>query len=130
MVTTRTYAGQIQLYAATAAAPVRWRLLSGNNREVGRGAGEYRDAETCRLAVKELQSGVGDLEPVVRRATTTTWTWQVVRSDELIALSGRSFDRLIRCEQSLTHFLSRLADAELGETVMVSQARRWRTAGS
>ena len=59
--------GHIQLFAAAQVGQVRWRLLSGNNREIGRGAQVFADAETCRIAVKELQSRESARCPMLHR---------------------------------------------------------------
>ena len=117
--------GHVQLFARTSDAPVRWRLLSGNNREAGRSAASYPDAETARIAVKEFQVIVDELAPTVRRTTSNEWAWQLSRAGQVIAVSGRGFDRLIRCEQGLAQFLVNIRQAEISATLMVSHARRW-----
>jgi hypothetical protein len=117
--------GHVQLFAATPNAPVRWRLLSGNNRDSGRGTETFADAETCRLAVKALQVAVDEAEPSLRRSTGNQWVWQVAHGGRVVAISGRGFDRLIRCEQGLAQFLEQLRDAQIGASLMISNARRW-----
>ena len=117
--------GHVQLFARTADAPVRWRLLSGNNREAGRSAMSYPDAETARIAVKEFQIIVDELQPTVRRTTSNEWAWQLSHLGQLVAVSGRGFDRLIRCEQGLAQFLTNIRQAEISAALMVSHARRW-----
>ena len=117
--------GHVQLFARTANAPVRWRLLSGNNREAGRSADTYPDVESCRIGVKEVQATLDELDTIVRRTTSNEWAWQLVRAGQLVAVSGRGFDRLIRCEQGLAQFLHNIRQAEIGATLMVSHARRW-----
>lgn len=118
-------AGHVQLFTRTSDAPVRWRLLSGNNRETGRGVDTYPDVESCKVGIKDLQSTVEDLDASVRRTSTNEWAWQLLREGRVVAVSGRSFDRLIRCEQGLAHFLEHIREAEIGATVMVSHSRRW-----
>jgi hypothetical protein len=117
--------GHVQLFAATATAPVRWRLLSGNNRDSGRGTESFTDAESCRVAIKALQVALDEVDPSLRRSATNQWVWQVTYGDRVVAVSGRGFDRLIRCEQGLAQFLLQLRDAEIGATLMISNARRW-----
>lgn len=114
----------IQLFATTADAPVQWRLLSGNNREIGRGAETFADTETCRIAVKELQTTVEELESLVRR-DRHVWIWQLVLADRLVAASAHGYDRQIRCQRGLTQFRTELRDAAIGAGLMISQARRW-----
>lgn len=117
--------GHVQLFSQTAGAPVQWRLLSANNRDIGRGVDTYPDAESCRLGVKVLQSLVDELEGSVRRTSSHEWVWQLKHAGRPVALSGRGFDRLIRCEQGLAQFLFSLSRAQIGATLMVSHARRW-----
>lgn len=118
-------AGHVQLFTRTADAPVRWRLLSGNNRETGRGAETFPDVETCRVGIKDLQTTIDELDASVRRTSANAWVWQLLLEGRTVAVSGRSFDRQIRCEQGLAHFLQHIRDAEIGSTLMVSDARRW-----
>ena len=117
--------GHVQLFSRTSDAPVRWRLLSGNNRETGRGTESYPDVESARLGVKDLQSVIDGLNASVRRTTANEWAWQLLDGERVVAVSGRGFDRLIRCEQGLAHFLQHIREAEIGATVMVSHSRRW-----
>jgi hypothetical protein len=120
-----TARGHIQLFSRTDRSPVRWRLLSANNRETGRGVESYRDVESCRVGIKDLQSVIDDLDAAVRRLGTKEWAWQLTRDGEPVIVSSRGFDRMIRCEQGLTHFLEQVRAAEIGTGVMISNARRW-----
>jgi hypothetical protein len=116
----------VQLFANTPSSPVRWRLLSGNNREIGRSVDEFADAETCRLAIKDLQNALDELTSSVRRTVSNEWTWELTRGTAPVAVSGpRGFDRMIRCKQGLSSFLLLVPDADIGTTSMVSHARRW-----
>ena len=117
--------GHVQLFSQSEGSPIRWRLLSGNNRETGRGVDTYPDVESCRVGIKDLQATLDDLDASVRRTSANQWAWQLLRDGHFVAVSGRSFDRLIRCEQGLAHFLEHIRDAEIGAVLMVSGARRW-----
>ncbi len=116
---------RIQLFARTAMDPVRWRLLSSNNREIGRGVDFYPDAECCRIAVKNLQAGVEELEGVVRRADAHTWSWQVLAEGRPVATASHGYDRQIRCARGLVQFRDELHIAVIAPEVMTSHARRW-----
>lgn len=115
----------IQLFASTSSSAVRWRLLSGNNREIARGAGSFADAESCRVAVKELQVSIDGLLPVVRQTEAHRWTWQLGDRGAILITSAHSYDRLIRCTRGLEQARLELPLAEIGAGVMISQARRW-----
>lgn len=120
----------ILLYAATPDAPVRWRLLSGNNREIGRGLLDYPDAESSCIAIKELQRDVALLDRRIKRVEPNRWLWEVYQGHVPVAMAGRAFDRLIRCEQAVERFVGQLADASVTATVSYTAARRWGSVAS
>jgi hypothetical protein len=115
----------LQLFASTPGAAVRWRLLSGNNREIARGAQTFPDADACRIAIKEMQASIDELESSVRQASAHRWIWQLTDGVEVVATSAHSYDRLIRCSSGLEHAVAALPVAEVGAGLMFSQARRW-----
>ena len=92
-------AWHVQLYGAAPNAPVRWRLLSANNRDMGRGSGYFDDAEACRLAVKQLQADAGELMARVRRVSPSKWEWEIVLRGVTVA----SRERLSSSSTSLRH---------------------------
>ena len=49
-----------RLAGASGTGGVGWRLLGANNRELGRSAGSYPDAESAQLHATDLASGLGD----------------------------------------------------------------------
>ena len=116
---------RVQLFTRTALDPVRWRLLSSNNREIGRGVELYPDAETCRLAVKELQAELDAAETIVRRADANVWTWQLTLAGRVVAASAHGYDRQIRCRRGGVQFRHELRDALIIAEVMASHGRRW-----
>lgn len=115
----------ILLYTTTQGAPVRWRLLSANNREIGRGLLDYPDPETSRIAIRELQRDVVLLDQRIRRIEPNRWLWEVYQARVPVAMSGRPFDRLIRCEQAVDRFVGQFANATVSGTVIYTAARRW-----
>lgn len=121
----RPAAAHFQIFAPRETAPVRWRLLSGNNRELGRGVAEYLDAATCHIAIKELVAGLDELKPEIRRSHVHRWTWELRQHGEPIASSSHLFDRQIRCTQGLSQFLLAALHAVVNADVMVSASRRW-----
>ena len=117
-----------QLFMRTSGGAVNWRLLSGNNREAGRGTIAYSDAELCRRAITELQAREPELVGRVRRTEQNRWTWQLLRDDDIVAAASRPADRQIRAESSLAMFRASLADAVVRESIVMTESRRWRTA--
>jgi hypothetical protein len=116
---------RVQLFASTPGAPVRWRLLGSNNREIGRGAESFADAETCRIAVKELQMVIDEFESAVRRTDRNDWVWQLRSDDRLVVVSAHGYDRQIRCAHGLAQFIDEMGQAGIGPGLMTSHARRW-----
>ena len=54
---------------------VRWRLLAGNNRELGRGLTAYPDVETCRAGLERTLLEPPSLVPAVMRVDHCHWGW-------------------------------------------------------
>jgi hypothetical protein len=114
-----------QLYLATAESDVCWRLLSGNNRDMGRSAAGYPGTEECTMALKELVGELDALTSLVRRkAATNRWIWTLRRGEVPVAESAHSYDRQIRAEAACQHFVQHAAIASISSVVMISASRR------
>jgi len=116
-----------QIFSAEPATPVRWRLLSGNNRDLGRGLIDFASAAECRDGITLLQKALTEFEDsdVSWRRVGHQWTWVLMVDGEPTVAAGGSYDRRIRCEQSLNQFLMLAPVASVGEVVMFSASRRW-----
>jgi hypothetical protein len=115
----------VQLFAQTATSAVRWRLLSGNNREIGRGAESFPDVESCLVVVKDVQNQAEELAGSVRREDRHAWQWQLMLGARVVAVSAHGYDRLIRCERGLAQVRFELRNALVSPSLMISQTRRW-----
>jgi hypothetical protein len=116
---------QIQLFSPAPDGTVNWRLLSGNNREAGRGAVPSAGVHACLRDVTALQAAVGRLQPRVRRVEPHHWRWELWADGAAHAVGGHRFDRLIRCQQAMTQFLAEFATAPIRAGLVISGARRW-----
>jgi hypothetical protein len=114
-----------QLFATTASSPIKWRLLSGNNRELGRAVDTYTDAESCLVAVKQFVEGIDELAGLVRRRDGGGWGWWLASETGIVVTCGRSYDRQIRCEQALLNFRVLAAGADTSTGLVVTASRRW-----
>jgi hypothetical protein len=114
-----------QLFAQDERSAIYWRLLSGNNRELGRGALPHTDLETCLLAIKQLLDAIDELSPDIRRKDGHLWQWSLLADAEVVVTSSHAYDRRIRCVQAMEHFRLQVRDARPGDTVMFTSARRW-----
>lgn len=115
----------LQFFSSTEGSEVRWRLLSRNNREIARSIPGFASVEECFRAVQDLRSQLHAAESAVRRTSSNEWIWELSHAGAPSAVSGRQFDRMIRCQQGLSSFLLWMGDADVGPRVMVSSDRRW-----
>lgn len=84
---------------------VAWRLLGPNNRELGRAARVYPDAESAHDAISRLRHLVATARVhVVHRDSPGQWAWTLDDEDGPIAVSGRGFRHERECRQNLDHF--------------------------
>lgn len=115
----------IQMYARGIGQSVQWRLLSGNNRELGRGVHRSPDLARCLAAVTELRERFADVRSVIRRSDRGVWSWELELDGLPVASPGHDFPRLIRCQQSLARFAENFVTAPVGTTAIDTTARRW-----
>jgi hypothetical protein len=91
---------------------VMWRLLSGNNRELGRSAKAFGDLESAVAGVMKTRAGVRLLDSrIVHEVRPSQWSWVMDIDDEVVARSSRSYQRLRECHYSLAGFLESLPRA-------------------
>jgi hypothetical protein len=114
-----------QLYRQGVGAPVRWRLLSANNRDMGRGAKDFDDEDACLLGIADFIDSVGILAPSLVRAPDNRWAFRLMRKDEVLATSGHAFDRRTRCERAAVRFLELAPTAELRPGVAQLASSSW-----
>jgi hypothetical protein len=88
------------------ATGVTWRLLSSNNRDLGRSAQVFPDVRSCQVMVRRLQLAIGEATVVQLRAGRVDWSWRVRLDGTDIALSSRTYQRRIQAESACTVFLA------------------------
>ena len=118
---------QIQCFTRSSPARVGWRMLSGNNRVMGVGRSLFTTEAQCRAALAGLQRDIGRASGRARRVAGNRWMWELDLDDAAVAMSGHSFDRMIRCEQSLAIFRDAIGTAAVRPELIDSAARRWHT---
>jgi hypothetical protein len=96
-----------------------WRLLSPNNRQLGRSADVFNDLASCVRAVELLLVGLDDAEPLVtRRKAPVRWTWRVLEGNRVVAMSGRSFEAERQAIRTLDKFLGTAVLASVVPEIM------------
>ena len=84
--------GRLAHASVSAGGGVGWRLLGANNRELGRSAVSYADAEDALAALGRVRrlAHLGDAH-VVHDQVTGLWAWHLDDDGVLVATSGRGF---------------------------------------
>ena len=107
------------LYSSPSSGGVRWRLLGGNNRELGRGSLAYPDADLCREGLAKTLLDLPTLVPAVMRVDHSHWGWRL-RADAVdIVGSGHAFDRRPRCEEACARFVELAPHASVRDALTV-----------
>jgi hypothetical protein len=95
------------------ASPVGWRLIGGNNRELGRSAATFDGLAACRAAVERLREGVSRAHVVLTMSDTQgTWTWRLELDGFEVAVSGRRYQRQREAQHNLSLFLAAVPQAQ------------------
>lgn len=108
-------------------AAVRWRLLAGNNRQLGRGADVYPDVGAARLAAQALQERLPDSEQfLLRMSRAPRWAWNLQLDGSLVAVSGRRYESERTVLRALHLFLNGVlvATVDDGRGTRCSTSRR------
>jgi hypothetical protein len=102
-----------------------WRLLGGNNRELGRSAFAFASVTVCRESASAARDGA--VRPIVSLSADVAkamWRWRLDAESGPIAVSSRLYLRQRECQYSLTQFLSGLSVAQLWGDPDDEQSRR------
>lgn len=94
-----------------------WRLLSNNNRDLGRAASAFGNVDLCLAAVQYLRRHAADATPVVVRTGRSDWTWRVQVGEVAVAVSSRRYQRRVQGEYACGVFLGLIDDAAVMDAV-------------
>ncbi|MDI1464427.1 hypothetical protein QEZ54_25985 [Catellatospora sp. KI3] len=100
---------------------VTWRLLSSNNRDLGRSASGYADVGECITAVEVLRAALTDTEPEVYRVNRLAWAWRLDVAADATAVASRAYQRRVQAQTACGLFLKLAALADV--TPAVRQSR-------
>lgn len=114
-----------QLYRQGLAGAVRWRVLSANNRDMGRGAKDFPDEEACIAGIASFLAHLDRLVVSLSRTPENRWAFRLIGPDEVVATSGHAFDRRTRCERAAARFIELVPDAEIRRGVAVLTSSSW-----
>jgi hypothetical protein len=84
---------------------VGWRLLGPNNRELGRGAVSYLDAQSAHTAIERIRDVAlaGEVH-IVHDPHSGLWAWHLDDGGLRVATSGRGFRHERECRYNLEQF--------------------------
>ena len=103
---------------------VWWRLMSANNRDLGRAGAPLGGAQACAAAVRALQDELDLLVGSVHPDDSGSWRWQLARGSEPWAVTSRAYLRSVECRSALSSFLRAAAVADLSLEVRAFPAAR------
>jgi hypothetical protein len=95
-------------------ALVWWRLLSGNNRQLGRSAELFDGVAEARRAAATVRDAATSVERyVVRQLAPVRWGWSLMLDGIVVAVSGRGYEGERTAAHALELFLAAAAEAPL-----------------
>lgn len=108
---------------------VGWRLLGANNRELGRSATSFPDAESALLAIERMRTQVSRVEVhVLHDPRTGVWVWRLDDDGVPAATSGRGFRLERECRYNLDQFREAAPTAPTSDAAIPSEFPWQRTA--
>lgn len=90
-----------------------WRLLGGNNREIGRSTRVFDDFARCYEAIRHVQTALRDVRRHSTRLLESSglWTWLVDIDGRPEVTSGRGYYRQRECRANAQQFLDLMPTA-------------------
>jgi hypothetical protein len=102
--------------AAGLSGGVAWRLLGPNNRELGRSALAFVDAEAAHVAIASIRGlALTGKAHVLHQNDPAHWAWSLDDGELVVATSGRGFRHERECRLNLEHFREAAPTAAVSE---------------
>lgn len=100
------------------APAVAWRLLGGNNHELGRSIPAYPSLASAVEAVRFLQLHLDEIESALAPSTVTSrWGWRITLAGAAVAASGRWYQREREARYNLEQFLIAAPTAQVVDSL-------------
>lgn len=98
----------------TSVGLIAWRLLGGNNHELGRGARLFPDVAAAWADLQEVQARIDVLNlRLVPDPSQVRWRWRFTLDGEDVAVSARGYLRQRECQANADNFSAALPKATL-----------------
>jgi len=104
--------GRFEVYQSRG-GHVAWRLLSNNNRDVGRSPDVFATKPECMAAIALLRVHAAEATRIVYRADRGMWSWRLRYDVTDLAMSARLYQRHLQAVAACALFVGLVADAEL-----------------
>lgn len=99
-----------------------WRLLGGNNRELGRSSRPYGSVAECAAAIDRLRtSPAGLVASLAADPRSGHWYWETALDGQSVAVAPRAFRWRRDCEHNFAQFATSLPVATLDFQVMPAE---------
>ena len=104
---------------------VSWRLVGGNNHDLGRSGRSYADLESAHGAVQALRAALSQARPVVSPGLRPgCWCWELHLDESPAAVSSRAYERQRDCVANLGYFMTALPVARIADELAALPVRR------
>jgi hypothetical protein len=94
-----------------------WRLLSNNNRDLGRAGKIFPDIDSCVAALDRLRRQGDRVVAISMRDGRADWTWRAQIDQVPVAVSSRRYHRRVQAEYACGVFLGLVPGAEVMNAV-------------
>ncbi len=112
----------VRMTSADGSSGVGWRLLGANNRELGRSASAYVDAETALDQVARVRALAVEGEGhIVHDPRSGHWAWHLDDHGAPVATSGRGFRYERECRYNLEQFRDAAPTAPAADTAVPAE---------
>lgn len=95
------------------AALVGWRMIGGNNRELGRGARPIGSVAEAYRAIHDAKLAFSRPEVRMMLDPVAGWSWHISLDGERVAVSSRGYQRQRECEYGVEKFREHFPTAQL-----------------
>ena len=107
------------MVAESLAPEFAWRFMSANNRSLARSVQTFADVESCLAAIRILQENQPRAVGETARNGNGQWVWRVRVTDEVVAITTRTYHRHVSARLRCASFLALIPETAGSTPVQV-----------